>query len=225
MLATSTTSATDTVKGKACSGLVRKCLSHLRRSKVDLCVFDKKLRLLTLDALERIEAALRVDISHALGREDRFACLRPELFHKSFSVDLEDDGVTKPHRCLVTHAGLITRYKAAVGRGDAPSCEFVAKGRRRLRHLAFDRTIVLMDKGMSGAMGQNSEPTVPSTYDHQFVEDILGAMIDQWDFGNRNALPAQHLKCAPIVRQFGTEKSVKTLDLLECKMRETGLLA
>lgn len=131
----------------------------------------------------------------------------------------------------------------AVGGGDGPRCEFVAKSRRRLRHLAFDRTIFFIVKGMSDAMGQNSEPTIPSgvrqvlgntqgpdlsgpgLYDHQFVDDILGAMLDQWDFGSRNALPAQHLKCAPIVRQFGTEKSVETLGLLECKMREAGLLA
>ena len=36
---------------------------------VDLYVFDKKLRLLALDALERIEIALRVDISHRLEKK------------------------------------------------------------------------------------------------------------------------------------------------------------
>lgn len=81
------------------------------QNAVDLYVFDKKLRLAALDALERIEVALRVDISHTLGREDRFAYLRPELFHKSFSVELGDDGVTKHHRWLGKHAGLITRSK------------------------------------------------------------------------------------------------------------------
>jgi len=37
---------------------------------VMLYVFDKKLRLLAMDALERIEMAVRVDISHLLGKTD-----------------------------------------------------------------------------------------------------------------------------------------------------------
>lgn len=41
---------------------------------VALYVFDKRLRLLVLDALERIEVAFRVDISHTLG-ELRPLCL------------------------------------------------------------------------------------------------------------------------------------------------------
>jgi abortive infection bacteriophage resistance protein len=40
---------------------------------VDLYVFDKRLRLLMADAIERIEVALRVDIAHTLGLRDSFA--------------------------------------------------------------------------------------------------------------------------------------------------------
>lgn len=40
---------------------------------LDLYVFDKKLRLLMLDAIERIELALRVDVSYQLGAQDTFA--------------------------------------------------------------------------------------------------------------------------------------------------------
>ncbi len=54
------------------------------QNAVDLYVFDKKLRLLVLDALERVEIALRVDISHSLGKHHKFAYLQPELFHESF---------------------------------------------------------------------------------------------------------------------------------------------
>ncbi len=75
---------------------------------VKLYVFDKKLRLLALDALERIEIALRVDIAHTLGRLDPFAYLRPELFHESFSRALSNDrGVTLHHEWLSRHARLI----------------------------------------------------------------------------------------------------------------------
>lgn len=79
---------------------------------VRLYVFDKKLRLLAMDALERIEIALRVDVSHTLGELDPFAYLRPELFHESFSRDLNNGkGVTRHHAWLSKHARLITDSK------------------------------------------------------------------------------------------------------------------
>lgn len=82
------------------------------QNAVDLYVFDKQLRLLALDALERIEVALRVDVSHTLGEIDRFAYLKPELFHESFSVTLDKrSGVTAYHVWLGKHAQLIARSK------------------------------------------------------------------------------------------------------------------
>ncbi len=79
---------------------------------VELYVFDKQLRLLALDALERIEIALRVDISHTLGALDSFAYLKPELFHRSFSTDLDArTGLTGLHQWQSKHAQLIMRSK------------------------------------------------------------------------------------------------------------------
>lgn len=79
---------------------------------VDLYVFDKQLRLLTMDALERIEVALRVDIAHTLGKLDIFAYLKPELFHHDFSVGLDHEtGVSRQHEWLGKHAQLIRRSK------------------------------------------------------------------------------------------------------------------
>lgn len=79
---------------------------------VKLYVFDKRLRLLAMDALERIEIALRVDISHTLGEIDPVAYLRPELFHESFSRDLNNGkGLTRHHEWLGRHARLINESK------------------------------------------------------------------------------------------------------------------
>ena len=79
---------------------------------IELYVFDKKLRLLVLDALERIEIALRVDISHLLGKKDTFAYLRPELFFKDFSQEYDNKtGLTKHHHWLDKQASLIARSK------------------------------------------------------------------------------------------------------------------
>jgi len=51
---------------------------------VHLYVYDKKLRLLALDALERIEVAIRTDITHLLGERDTFAYQNAGLFNTRF---------------------------------------------------------------------------------------------------------------------------------------------
>lgn len=82
------------------------------QNAVDLYVFDKQLRMLVMDALERIEVALRVDVSYTLGQLDRFAYLKPEFFHDEFSVKLDkDSGVPQHHEWLRKHAQLIGRSK------------------------------------------------------------------------------------------------------------------
>jgi hypothetical protein len=50
-----------------------------------LYVFDRQLRLLFLDAIERVEVALRVDIAHLLGSPDRFAHRDPLQLHDDFT--------------------------------------------------------------------------------------------------------------------------------------------
>ena len=52
---------------------------------VELYLFDKKLRLLVTDALERIEIALRVDIAYLLGQRNTFAHLDAKELHPSFA--------------------------------------------------------------------------------------------------------------------------------------------
>jgi abortive infection bacteriophage resistance protein len=79
---------------------------------VDLYVFDKKLRLLIMDALERIEIGLRVDISHSLGKKDPFAYLKPELLFEDFSTKLnEKTGLSDHHQWLSKQATLVSRSK------------------------------------------------------------------------------------------------------------------
>jgi abortive infection bacteriophage resistance protein len=82
------------------------------KNAVDLYIFDKKLRLLVLDAIERIEIGLRVDISHTLGKECPFAYLKPELLFEGFAYKLNDQtGVTGHHQWIARHASLISRSK------------------------------------------------------------------------------------------------------------------
>lgn len=55
------------------------------RQVMDLYVFDKRLRLLMLDAIERIEVALRVDIALLLGVRDPWVHRDPQQLHGNFS--------------------------------------------------------------------------------------------------------------------------------------------
>lgn len=56
---------------------------------MDLYVFDKRLRLLLLDAIERVEVALRVDIALLIGKRDPWAHRDPNQVHGRFSKRLD----------------------------------------------------------------------------------------------------------------------------------------
>lgn len=63
---------------------------------LSLYVFDKKLRLSVLDAIERIEVAVRVEIALLLGARDPLAHLNPRLLGGTFSKKFSpDSGKTK----------------------------------------------------------------------------------------------------------------------------------
>src|SRR5690606_26752855 len=79
---------------------------------VDLYIFDKQLRILAMDALERIEVSVRGDISHVLGKKDTFAYLKPQYFHKDFGYKInQQTGVSRQHAWITKHALLINRSK------------------------------------------------------------------------------------------------------------------
>jgi len=80
---------------------------------VRLYVFDKKLRLLALDALERIELAVRVDVAHLLGRRDPMAHENPACLHGGFAKRAINRGADKGK---TAHAVWLERYRKLVHR-------------------------------------------------------------------------------------------------------------
>ena len=76
---------------------------------VDLYVFDKKLRLLALDALERIEMAVRVDVAHLLGKKAPCAHEEPDLLHGNFAKKVKDNGKTAHQVWLEKYGSLLHR--------------------------------------------------------------------------------------------------------------------
>ncbi len=76
---------------------------------VDLYIFDKKLRLLALDALERIELAVRVDVAHLLGKRDRNAHQIADCLHGNFTKKLIKNG---KNAGKTEHAVWLEKYNA-----------------------------------------------------------------------------------------------------------------
>jgi len=73
-------------------------LPHSRFDDViALYVFDKNFKLLLLDAIERVEIAVRVEIALLLGARDSFALTNPNLFHPNFVSRPTRNGQT-PYR-------------------------------------------------------------------------------------------------------------------------------
>jgi len=79
---------------------------------VNLYVFDKKLRLMALDALERIELSVRVDVAHLLGEKDIYAHENPSVFYADFStVVRRKSGKTGHQAWLESYAKNLRRSK------------------------------------------------------------------------------------------------------------------
>lgn len=80
---------------------------------VKLYVFDKMLRLLALDALERIEMALRVDVAHLLGEKEPCAHLNPDCLHGNFAKKAIKKG---PNKGKTEHQVWLEKYSAMLHR-------------------------------------------------------------------------------------------------------------
>lgn len=78
---------------------------------VNLYIFDKRLRMLVGDALERIEVALRVDMAYLLGERDLFAHHDINQFHPRFAGQSGKSGQSKFSEWQQKYTGLLGRSK------------------------------------------------------------------------------------------------------------------
>jgi abortive infection bacteriophage resistance protein len=76
---------------------------------LSLYVFDKRLRLLLLDAIERVEVAMRVDVSYMLAGRDTFAHTNAAMLHGNFTKKPKPNGQT-------AHQEWITKYNKVLAR-------------------------------------------------------------------------------------------------------------
>jgi abortive infection bacteriophage resistance protein len=78
---------------------------------VDLYVFDKKIRLLMMDVIERIEIALRVQITLQLGKYGRHAHRDPSILHPNFSIRPDHTGEVQHQKWLRLHDDAFLRSR------------------------------------------------------------------------------------------------------------------
>lgn len=108
---------------------------------MDLYVFDKRLRLLFLDAIERIEVALRVDIALLIGSRDPWAHRGPNQLHGNFTKKIN------PMHGQTEHAKWLERLDQTF---DRSKDEFVKHFKRKYagEHPPIWIAIELWDFGM-----------------------------------------------------------------------------
>ena len=87
------------------------CLGIKFEHALSMYVFDKRLRLLLLDAIERIEVSMRVDISHTLGRRDTFAHMNAEMLHGNFTKKRNHFGQTAYQDWITKYNKVLARSK------------------------------------------------------------------------------------------------------------------
>lgn len=85
---------------------------------VRLYVFDKKLRMLALDALERIEMSVRVDVAHLLGQRNPCAHEEPDCLHGNFAKKAFSGG---PNKGKTEHQVWLDKYNSLVYRARRES--------------------------------------------------------------------------------------------------------
>lgn len=78
---------------------------------IALYLFDRKLRLLALDAIERIELAIQVEIAYLLGKRDAFAHENPDELHGNFSRKRNSTDLSNHEKWLEDYARLVYRSR------------------------------------------------------------------------------------------------------------------
>lgn len=78
---------------------------------VALYLFDRKLRLLALDAIERIELAIQVDIAYLIGNRDQFAHENPDELHGIFSRPSRSGGLSDHEEWLKDYQRQVRRAR------------------------------------------------------------------------------------------------------------------
>ncbi len=101
------------------------------------------MRILAIDALERIEMALRVDIAHLLGQKNLYAHEIPECLHGKFSKKVKERG---KHQGQTLHQIWLKKYNMMLQRSK--NLPFVDHYLKKYKKLPIWVAIEVWDFGM-----------------------------------------------------------------------------
>lgn len=132
---------------------------------VRLYVFDKKLRLLALDALERIEMAVRVNVAHTLGQHDPVAHENPACLHGNFTKKKMSYG---PDAGKTKHQLWLSKYQALLHR--ARKEPFVAHHMQQYGTMPIWAAVELWDFGLLSKLFEGMQHA-----DQAHIASIYGA--------------------------------------------------
>lgn len=136
---------------------------------VDLYVFDKELRLIFLDAIERIEVAIRVDVAHKLSRRDIFGYRQVNYLDQNRAGNVQSDGQT-------THAAWLDRADKSIRDSKEPLRKnFDAK---YSGHLPIFMAIELWDFGTVSRLLSLSNST--DRYNIAKKYNVLPNTLESW---------------------------------------------
>lgn len=136
---------------------------------VRLYVFDKKLRLLALDALERIEMAVRVDVAYLLGQRDPRAHELPAYLHGNFTKKLIPKG---PDAGKTQHQVWLAKYQSMLHR--ARKEPFVLHHQQQYETLPIWAAIEVWDFGLLSKLYAGMQYA-----DQQKIASLYGAASGQ----------------------------------------------
>lgn len=132
---------------------------------IRLYVFDKKLRLLALDALERIEMAVRVDVSHLLGQRNPLAYQDPSFLHGNFSKKQIEKG---PDAGKTLHQIWLGKYQSLLQRARKEA--FVVHHQQQYGALPIWAAIEVWDFGLLSKLFAGMQYA-----DQQMIAGLYGA--------------------------------------------------
>jgi abortive infection bacteriophage resistance protein len=130
---------------------------------VRLYIFDKKLRLMAIDALERIEMAVRVDVAYLLGKRDPLAHENPAHLHGNFS---KKQILRGPDKGKTQHQVWLAKYQTLLNRARNES--FVQHHLRHYGKLPIWAAIEVWDFGLLSklfaGMQYEDQKNIAATY-------------------------------------------------------------
>ncbi len=172
---------------------------------VRLYVFDKKLRLLALDALERIEMAVRVDVAYLLGQRDPCAHENPACLHGNFTKKVMAKG---PSAGKTQHQDWLAKYQSMLHR--ARKEPFVVHHRQQYGALPIWAAIEVWDFGLLSKLFAGMQYK-----DQQSIAAIYGAPNGQ--------ILAQWLRSLNFIRNVAAHHSrLWNINILETSQVPTG---